>query len=78
MHKYQQVNFFSNVIKYVRPTYSNKEELATLSHHMENEHTPPGVNVLRYPCGSANCSSVYKWRGLELHIKEKHTAPRSR
>ena len=31
MHKYQQVNFFSNVVKSVRPTYSNKEELATLT-----------------------------------------------
>ena len=31
MHKYQQVNFFSNVVKSVRPTYGNKEELATLS-----------------------------------------------
>ena len=31
MHKYQQVNFFSNVIKSVRPTYSNKEELAPLT-----------------------------------------------
>ena len=30
MHKYQQVNFFSNVIKSVRPTYGNKEELASL------------------------------------------------
>ena len=30
MHKYQQVNFFSNVVKSVRPTYSNKEELAAL------------------------------------------------
>ena len=32
MHKYQQVNFFSNVEKSVRPTYGNKEELATLKH----------------------------------------------
>ena len=31
MHKYQQVNFFSNVVKSVRPTYSNKEELAPLN-----------------------------------------------
>ena len=31
MHKYQQVNFFSNVVKSVRPTYGNKEELAPLS-----------------------------------------------
>ena len=31
MHKYQQVNFFSNVVKSVRPIYGNKEELATLS-----------------------------------------------
>ena len=31
MHKHQQFNFFSNVIKYVRPTYGNKEELAPLS-----------------------------------------------
>ena len=31
MHKYQQVNFFSNVIKSIRPTYGNKEELATLT-----------------------------------------------
>ena len=30
MHKYQQVNFFSNVVKSVRPTYGNKEELAPL------------------------------------------------
>ena len=30
MHKYQQVNFFSNV-KSVKPTYGNKEELATLT-----------------------------------------------
>ena len=25
MHKYQQLNFFSNVVKYIRPTYGNKE-----------------------------------------------------
>ena len=31
MHKYQQVNFFSNVIKSVGPTYGNKEELAALN-----------------------------------------------
>ena len=30
MCKYQQVNFFSNAIKNVRPTYGNKEELAPL------------------------------------------------
>ena len=30
MHKYQQVNFFSNVVKSVRPPYGNKEELAPL------------------------------------------------
>ena len=30
MHKYQQVNFFSNVVKSIRPTYGNKEELAPL------------------------------------------------
>ena len=30
MHKYQQVIFFSNVVKSVRPTYGNKEELAPL------------------------------------------------
>ena len=30
MHKYQQVNFFSNVVKSIRPTYDNKEELAPL------------------------------------------------
>ena len=30
MHKHQQFNFFSNVIKYVRPTYGNKEELSPL------------------------------------------------
>ena len=29
--KYQHVNFFSNVIKCVRPTYGNKEVLAPLS-----------------------------------------------
>ena len=28
--KYQHVNFFSNVVKYIRPTYSNKEVWATL------------------------------------------------
>ena len=31
MCKYRQVNFFSNVVKYVRPTYGNKEELAPLT-----------------------------------------------
>ena len=31
MCKYQQINFFPNVLKDVRPTYSNKEELAPLS-----------------------------------------------
>ena len=31
MHKHQQFNFFSNVVKYVRPTYGNKEELAALN-----------------------------------------------
>ena len=30
MHIYQEVNFFSNVVKSVRPTYGNKE-LATLN-----------------------------------------------
>ena len=28
MCKYWQLNFFSNVVKYVRPIYGNKEELA--------------------------------------------------
>ena len=32
MHKYQQVNLFSNVVKSVRPTYGNKEELAASMH----------------------------------------------
>ena len=31
MCKYRQINFFPNVIKDVRPTYGNKEELAPLS-----------------------------------------------
>ena len=31
MHKHQQFNFFSNVVKYVGPTYGNKEELAPLT-----------------------------------------------
>ena len=31
MHKYQQV--FSNVVKSVRPTYGNKEELAPLNQY---------------------------------------------
>ena len=31
IHKHWQFNFFSNVIKYVRPTYGNKEELAPLN-----------------------------------------------
>ena len=30
MHKYQQVKFFSNVVKSIRLTYGNKEELAPL------------------------------------------------
>ena len=30
MYKYQTSNFFSNVIKSIRPTYGNKEELAPL------------------------------------------------
>ena len=30
MYKYQQDFFFSNVLKSVRPTYGNKEELAPL------------------------------------------------
>ena len=30
MCKYQQIKFFPNVVKDVRPTYSNKEELAPL------------------------------------------------
>ena len=30
MCKYWQVNFFSNVVKSVRPTYGNKEELGAL------------------------------------------------
>ena len=30
MHKYQPINFFSNVVKSIRPTYGNKEELAAL------------------------------------------------
>ena len=36
MYKYQQVNFFSNVIKSIRPTYGNTEELATLIHCLKN------------------------------------------
>ena len=32
MYKYQQDNFFSNVLKSIRPTYGNKEELASLSY----------------------------------------------
>ena len=31
MRKYQQINFFPNVVKDVRPTYGNKEELAPLN-----------------------------------------------
>ena len=31
VHKYQQVNFFPNVVKSVRPTYGNKEELGALN-----------------------------------------------
>ena len=30
MCKYQQVNVYSNVVKYVRPIYGNKKELAPL------------------------------------------------
>ena len=30
MCKYQQINFFPNVVKDVRPTYGNKEELVPL------------------------------------------------
>ena len=30
MHKYQQVNFFSNIVKSTRSTYGSKEELAPL------------------------------------------------
>ena len=30
MCKYQQVKFFSNVVKSIKPTYGNKEELAAL------------------------------------------------
>ena len=29
--KYRQINFFPNVVKDVRPTYGNKEELAPLN-----------------------------------------------
>ena len=31
MCKYRQINFFPNVVKDVRPTYGNKEELAPLN-----------------------------------------------
>ena len=31
MCKYQQVNFFSNVVKSIKPTYGNKEELVALN-----------------------------------------------
>ena len=43
MCKYRQVNFFSNVVKYVRPTYGNKEELAPLNNILieSNRHGKP-------------------------------------
>ena len=41
IHKYQQVNFFSNVVKSIRPTYGNKEELATLNKNAFQSKTYP-------------------------------------
>ena len=43
MHKYQQVNFFSDVVKSVRPTYGNKEELAPLSEETLKWYT--GISI---------------------------------
>ena len=34
MYKYHQDNFFSNVLKSVRPTYGNKEELVPLTWYL--------------------------------------------
>ena len=39
MCKYQQVNFFSNVVTYIRPTYGNNEELAPLKYAKWRKHT---------------------------------------
>ena len=39
MHKYQQINFFSSVVKSIRPTYGNKEELAPLRGNQQTLNT---------------------------------------
>ena len=39
MCKYWQINFFPNVVKDIRPTYSNKEELAPLSENFNENFT---------------------------------------
>ena len=39
MHKHQQFIFFSNVVKYVRPTYGNKEEVAPLNKRTGTQRT---------------------------------------
>ena len=43
--KYQQVNFFSNVVKCVRPTYGNKEARASLMFFFFPKIASPGFMV---------------------------------
>ena len=45
MAKYGQVNFFSNVVKYIRPTYGNKAELATLKTQLDTPYTSLKPNI---------------------------------
>ena len=40
MCKYRQINFFPSVVKDVRPTYGNKEELAPLKINYSVLHIP--------------------------------------
>ena len=51
MRKYQQVNFLSNVVKYVRPTYDNKEKLAPLIYEKSNVRPISLSKITFYPKG---------------------------
>ena len=61
--KYQQVNFFSDVIKCIRPTYGNKETLAPLilSALLETAHTCLKGNWCKFGTMRCQCTDVLMW-----------------
>ena len=79
MCKYQQINCFPNVVKDIRPTYGNKEELAPLNDDVavSNCHQ---ASVTDGICGQAQVTIVAFCRehpfynsGLELKVFGTHT-----